>query len=152
MCMWQIKFDLIWFESLDNLFWYCPYAPRFRPQVQEWLKNCNIYLQRMLEIAILGDLKSHSQSMNNIIIILTKMFIFNLQSVEAMRTERSSTFVKHHSTVEKYMANGNSLWMVLRDSGRGWMELKGGTNNNKKINVKYTVSVKCIYRFRTFVK
>ena len=43
------------------------------------------------------------------------MFIFNSQSVEAMRIERFKTFVKHHSTVEIYMANRNPIWMVLRD-------------------------------------
>ena len=35
-------------ESLDNLFWYCPYVARFWSQVQEWLKNCNIYLELTL--------------------------------------------------------------------------------------------------------
>ena len=34
-----------------------------------------------------------------------------------MRIERFRTFVKHHSTVEKYMANRNPIWMVLRDRG-----------------------------------
>ena len=58
-----------------------------------------------LQIALLGDLKSHSQSINNIIILLANMFIFYLQYVESMRIERFRTFVKHHSTVEKYMAN-----------------------------------------------
>jgi hypothetical protein len=78
-------------------------------------------------MAILGDLKSPIQSINNIIIILTKMFIFNLQSVETMRIEKFSTFVKHHSTVKIYMANINPIWM-LRDrwdglngaEGTGW--------------------------------
>ena len=78
-------------ESLDHLFWYCPYVARFWSQVQEWLKNCNIYLELTLQIAILGDLTSHSQSINSIIIILAKKSIFNLQSVEAMRIERFST-------------------------------------------------------------
>lgn len=73
----------------------------------------------MLQIAILGDLKSHCQSINNIIIILAKKCIFNLQSVEAMRIERFSTFVKHHSTVEQYMSNRNPKWMVLRDRWEG---------------------------------
>ena len=57
-------------ESLDHLFWYCPYVARFWSQVQEWLKNCNICLELTLQSAILGDLKSHSQSISNIIIIL----------------------------------------------------------------------------------
>ena len=60
------------------------------------------------QIAIRGDLKRHSQSINNIKIIFAKTFIFNLQSVvEAMRIERFSTLVKHHSTVEKYAINRN---------------------------------------------
>jgi hypothetical protein len=67
-------------------------------------------------------LKSHSQSINNIIIILAKMFIFNLQSVEAMRIGRFKSFVKHHSTVEKYMANKNPKWMMLEDR---WERLSG---------------------------
>ena len=91
-------------ESLDHLFCYCPYVARFWSQVQERLKNYNIYLEITLQTAILGDLKSHSQSINNIIILLAKHFIFNLQSVETMRIERFSTFVKHHNTDEKYMA------------------------------------------------
>ena len=70
------------------------------------------------------------------------MFIFHLQSVEAMRIERFSTFAKHHSTVEKYMPNRNSKWMVLRDR---WEAMNGaGTNNNKITNVKHTVPVKHI--------
>ena len=44
-------------------------------QIQEWLKNCNIYLELTLQIALLGDLESHNQSINNIIILLAKMFI-----------------------------------------------------------------------------
>jgi hypothetical protein len=107
-------------ESLDHLFWYCPYVAHFWSQVQEWLKNCNICLELTLQIAILGDLKSHSQSINNIIIInLAKMFIFNLQSVEAMRIGMFSYFVKHHSTVEGYMASRNPKWMMLRDRWEG---------------------------------
>ena len=76
----------------------------------------------MLQKAILGDLKSYSQTVNNIIIILAKMFIFNLQSVEAMRIERFMSFVKHHSTVEKHMANITPKWMMLRDR---WERLNG---------------------------
>ena len=109
-------------ESLDHLFWYCPHVARFWSQFQEWLKNCNICVELTLQIAILGDLKSHSQSINNIIIILAKMFIFNLQSVEAMRIGRFKSFVKHHSTVEKYMANKNPKWMMLEDR---WERLSG---------------------------
>jgi hypothetical protein len=109
-------------ESLDHLFWYCPFVACFWTQVQEWLKDCNIYLELTLQIVLLGDLKSHSQSINNIIILLAKMFIFNLRSVETMRIERFRTFVKHHSTVEKYIANRNPIWMVLRDR---WEVLNG---------------------------
>ena len=83
------------------------------------MKNYNIYLILTLQIAILGDLKSPSQSINNIIILLAKMFLFNFQSVGTMRTERFRTFVKHHSRVEKYMANINPKWMVLRDRWEG---------------------------------
>ena len=57
--------------------------------------------------------------MNNVIIILAKILIFNSQSVEAMRIESSSNFVKHHSTVEKCMSNRNPKWMVLRDRWEG---------------------------------
>ena len=39
-----------------------------------------------------------------------------------MRIERFRTFVKHHSTFEKYMANRNPIWMVLRDR---WERLNG---------------------------
>jgi hypothetical protein len=46
--------------------------------VQEWLKHCNIRLELTLQIAILGDFKSHNQSINNTIIILAKMLIYNL--------------------------------------------------------------------------
>jgi hypothetical protein len=60
---------------------------------------------------MLGDLKSHSQLINNILILLAKRFIFNLQSVETMRIERFRTFVKHHSTVEKYLAKINSIFL-----------------------------------------
>uniref|UniRef100_A0A8C7FVB6 Poly(A) specific ribonuclease subunit PAN2 n=1 Tax=Oncorhynchus kisutch TaxID=8019 RepID=A0A8C7FVB6_ONCKI len=51
-----------------------------RSQVQEWLKNCNIYLELTLQLALLGDLKSHSQSINNIIILLfyLKPYLTNL--------------------------------------------------------------------------
>ena len=109
-------------ESLDHLFWY---VACFWSQVQEWLKNCNICLELTLQIAIMSDLKSHSQSINNIIIILAKTFIFNLQSVEAMRIERFNYFVKHHSTVEKYMANRNPKWLMLRDRWEGWSGTEG---------------------------
>ena len=43
-----------------------------------------------------------------------------------MRIERFRTFVKHHSTVEKYMANRNPRWMALRyrwqwlNGAEGW--------------------------------
>ena len=47
------------------------------------------------------------------------MFIFNLQSVEAMRIGRFNSFVMHHSIVEKYMANRNPKWMMLRDRWEG---------------------------------
>ena len=109
-------------ESLEHLFWYCAYVACFWSQVQEWLKNCNIYPELTLQIAILGDLKSHSHTNNNIKLLLAKMFIFNLQSVETMRIQRFRNFVKHHSTVEKYMTNRNPIWMVLRDR---WEGLKG---------------------------
>ena len=52
---------------------------------------CNIYLELTLQIVLLGGLKSHSQSINNIIILLAKNGIFNLQSVETMRIERFRT-------------------------------------------------------------
>ena len=58
----------------------------------------------------MGDLKSHSQSINNLIIFLAKVFIFNLQSEETMRIERLRTSMKHHSTVDQYMANRFFLW------------------------------------------
>ena len=58
-------------------------SSHFRSQVQEWLKNCNVYLEITLQIALLGVLKSHSQSINNT--FLEKMFNFNLQSVETIR-------------------------------------------------------------------
>ena len=45
------------------------YVTCFWSQVQEWLKNCNIYLEVTLQIALLGDLKSHSQLINNIMIL-----------------------------------------------------------------------------------
>jgi hypothetical protein len=35
--------------------------------------------------------------------------------VGTMGIERFRTFVKHHSTVEKYIANRNPIWMVLKD-------------------------------------
>ena len=53
------------------------------------------------------------------------MFIFNLQSVEAMRIGRFNYFVKHHSTVEKYMANRNPKWMMLRDRWVGFNGAEG---------------------------
>jgi hypothetical protein len=37
-------------------------------------------------------------------------------AIDKMQLERFRTFVKHHSTVEKYMANKNLNWMVFRDS------------------------------------
>jgi hypothetical protein len=65
---------------------------------------------------MLGDLKCHSQSINNIIILLAKKYRLNLQSVETIETiERFRTFGKHHSTVEKYMEIRNQNWMVYRD-------------------------------------
>ena len=42
-----------------------------------------------------------------------------------MRIERFSTYVKPHNTVEKYMANRNPIWMVLRDR---WEGLNGANN------------------------
>ena len=95
-------------ESLDHLFWYRPYVASFWIDVQEWLNNCNIYLELTLQITLMGDLKSHSQLINNI--HLAKMFIFNLQSVETMRIERFRTFVKHHSTVE-------NIWQIEIKTG-----------------------------------
>ena len=53
------------------------------------------------------------------------MSIFNLQSVESMRIKRFRTFVKHHSTVEKYMANRNQNWMVFRDRWEGLSGAEG---------------------------
>jgi hypothetical protein len=51
-----------------------------------------------------------------------------------------STFVKHHSTVEKYMSNRNPKWMVLRDRWEGL----NGADTNYITHVKHTGSVKCI--------
>ena len=53
-------------QVIRSFFWYCPYVACFWSQVQERLKNCNIYLELTLQIALLGDLKSHCQSINNI--------------------------------------------------------------------------------------
>ena len=52
---------------------------------------------------------ANSQLINNIKNTLSKfsLSLIYLHSVEAMRIERFRTFVKHHSTVEKYMANRN---------------------------------------------
>ena len=36
-----------------------------------------------------------------------------------MRIERFRAFVNHHSTVEKYVAIRNPMWMVLRDKLEG---------------------------------
>jgi hypothetical protein len=71
------------------------------------------HLPGSLQIALLDDLKRHSQLINNLIILLARM-IYNLKKIERFRT-----FVKHHSTVEKYIANKYPIWMVLRDRWEG---------------------------------
>ena len=82
-------------ESIDHLFWYCTYAACFWSQVQEWLKeNHNMQLKWTLQIAVLGNVESHSQSKNNIMILAVKVFIFSSQSVDTIRFERLKTFCK----------------------------------------------------------
>ena len=81
-------------ESLDHLFWYCPYVAHFWSQVQEWLKNWNICLELTLQIAILGDLKSHSQSINNIIIILAHFFYFLFTICRSYENRKVQYFCK----------------------------------------------------------
>ena len=71
-------------ESIDHLFWYCPQVACFWSQVQEWLKMHNIDLKLTLEIVLLGDLERPGQSINNTLILLVKVFIFNSQSVDSI--------------------------------------------------------------------
>jgi hypothetical protein len=102
----------------NHLVWICPYVACFWSQVQEWLENHNIHFKLTLQIAVLGNLESHSQSINNIIVIILvgKVFIFISQSVDTIRLERFEMYVKHHSTIEKYMANGNQMVVVYGDT------------------------------------
>jgi hypothetical protein len=67
-------------ESMDHLFWYCPQAC-FWSQVQEWLKMHSIDLKLTIEIVLLGDLEI---SITNKLILLVKVFIFNMQSVDSI--------------------------------------------------------------------
>ena len=53
-----------------------------------------------------------------------------------MRIERIRTSVKHHNTVEKYMANRNINWMVFQDR---WEGLSGAEGWDKK-QTKYNYS------------
>jgi hypothetical protein len=62
-----------------------------------------------------------SQSINNIIILVGKVFIFGSQSVNTIRLERFKMYVKHHSTIEKYMAHGHQMRVVYGDRW-GWAE------------------------------
>ena len=50
--------------------------------------------------------------------------MLNVQNVEFMKIERFITFVKHQSTVEKYIANRRQKWMVLRDRWEGLTNAK----------------------------
>ena len=57
--------------------------------------------------------------------LLGKKSTFKLQSVETMRKERFRIYVKHHSTVEKYMENINKYWIVFRDRWEGLSGAEG---------------------------
>jgi hypothetical protein len=102
-------------ESMDNL--YCTHVACFWSQVQEGLKNCNIYLELTLQIALLRYLKSHSQSINNIITLLAKMFIFDLQSVETphigFKGFLSQNFLGHLKLISCIFTQPNMLFLFF---------------------------------------
>ena len=74
---------------------------------------------------MLGDLESHSQSINNITILVGKVFNFDSQSVDTKLLERFKMYVKHHSTIEKYTAHGNQTRVVYCDSWDGLSVAEG---------------------------
>ena len=81
---------------------------RFWSQVQEWLLSHNVCVQMDLQTVLLGDLKNHNQSLGNIYILLSKVFIFRALSVEMVQLERFKTLVRHHSKIEGCIVKGNS--------------------------------------------
>ena len=78
-----------------------------------------MHLKFTLQIAVLGDLESRWQSIHNRIILIGKVFIFSSHSVDTIRLERFKMYVKHHSTIEKYMAHGNQMMVVYGDTWDG---------------------------------
>ena len=102
-------------ESIDHLFWYCPQVACFWSQVQEWLKMHSIDLKLTLELVVLGDLERPGQSITDILILLVKVFIFNSQSVDSIRSDRLKLYIKHHSIVERYVLRRNPKWVASRD-------------------------------------
>lgn len=74
-------------ETAEHLFWYCPLTVTLWIEIERWLLNqrFSIHLNRLwlnyislcldLPTVLLGDVANESQAIQNIIILLGKVFI-----------------------------------------------------------------------------
>lgn len=108
-------------EDLSHLFWYCPHVVCFWNGVQNWLLNCNISSYIDIQTVLLGDLKEYNLTFVNMIILLGKRFIFKAQCIHELQLERFKRQVKHHSTIEGLLAQGNDSLEAFRDR---WSSLR----------------------------
>lgn len=112
-------------ESVEHLFWHCPFVALFWTKVQEWISSHDVNLQLDLFTVLLGDISKHSHAIHaNIIILLGKVFIFGLTSVEDLR-ERFKNLVKCHSRSQCLLAHETGAlayakrWEKIREA-EGW--------------------------------
>ena len=64
-----------------------------------------------LQTVLLGDLKTYSQLIGNIV-ILGKMFIFRAFSAEMLQMGRFKSLARHHGRMEGCIARGNIRMMI----------------------------------------
>ena len=81
LCIWGIessancRFCQEVEETVEHLFWYCSTTGIFWLEVQKWLTKYNIQLHIDMFTILLGKL-SETEDLQNIIILLGKMFLF----------------------------------------------------------------------------
>ena len=102
-------------ESSDHLFWYCPLVAQFWSQVERHLSKRN-HLNLDLRKVIFGDLEEANGLLNNIIILLGKIFIFRQKSEQSLRIDNFKKLLKHMFKMEAIIAtnNGKEQYLLWR--------------------------------------
>lgn len=90
-------------ETIEHLFWYCSTAGLFWLEVQKWLIKYNIQLNIDMFIVLLGN-QTETEDIQNIIILLGKMFLFNSKDKSIINIDRFKNDIKLYCKIERTMA------------------------------------------------